>query len=134
MQFNLKESLNEVVNLAKYKASIMGIKIKFQAQFQGDFDHSIKFDELKKSFMAIDDNIENHPILIKVSKLTNFQQLPTCVIGDCKRLKQVCLNMIQNAINYTFEGSIIINAHYDIESRQIIFIITDQGIGLTVDE
>ena len=118
----------------------MGIKIKFQAQFQGDFDlasnfvHSIKFDELKKSFMAIDDNIENHPILIKVSKLTNFQQLPTCVIGDCKRLKQVCLNMIQNAINYTFEGSIIINAHYDIESRQIIFIITDQGIGLTVDE
>ena len=42
--------------------------------------------------------------------------------------------MIQNAINNTFDGTVIINAHYDTEKQQIIFIVTDQGVGIPIEE
>ena len=54
VNFNLKENLLEVVNLAAYKAKINGINVKFEAKFAtdeykfDDFVSIIKFDELKK--------------------------------------------------------------------------------------
>lgn len=73
VQFDLKESLLEVMNLAQYKANINGINIKFEVQFSQDeekidnFVSIVKFDELKKTLQKVDDEIENHPLLIKVS-------------------------------------------------------------------
>lgn len=43
--------------------------------------------------------------------------------------------MIQNAIDHnTFEGTVFINAHYDTEKQQLIFIVTDQGVGMQIEE
>ena len=42
--------------------------------------------------------------------------------------------MFQNAINNTFEGTVFINAHYDIDKQQIIFIVADSGVGMQLQE
>ena len=73
VQFDLKENLTEVLNLAQYKAKIGGINIKFEVKFSSDeeqidnFVSIVKFDELKKTLQKVDDAIENHPLLVKVS-------------------------------------------------------------------
>ena len=139
IQFDLQKSFHEVVNLAQYKAKIKGINVKIEAKFIDEdenlnFVSQIKFDELKKKLNKIDDDVENHPLLVKVSKMTSCKRLPINVIGDCSRLKQVMLNLLHNAINNTFEGTVLINAHYDVQMSLLIFMVTDQGTGMSIED
>ncbi|MDF2544453.1 MAG: barA [Herbinix sp.] len=64
-------------------------------------------------------------------------QLPTCYVGDEKRIKQVLDNLLGNAVKFTHTGSI----HLNIEEHDrvgdllhIKFTVTDTGIGIAKDE
>ena len=68
VQFDLKECLDEVFDLALYKAQFIGINVKFTANFTEeesaiDFVKLIKIDELKNNLLKINENIENHKLL-----------------------------------------------------------------------
>lgn len=54
------------------------------------------------------------------------------VVGDAQRLRQVMLNMIDNAIKYTEAGNI--DVRLDQQADEIIFSVTDTGKGLAADE
>lgn len=60
------------------------------------------------------------------------ETLPNHLIGDVIHIKQVLLNLINNAIKYTKEGQIDIKVLRDDhkEKRQIIFEVKDTGIGI----
>ena len=45
--------------------------------------------------------------------------LPELLTLDIQRLKQVLMNIISNAIKFTFEGSITVTLTYDEESFQL---------------
>ncbi len=58
--------------------------------------------------------------------------LPAVVINDEKRLKQILINLISNAIKYTHEGSITLRLAF---RRQIMqFEVMDTGIGIAQEE
>lgn len=60
--------------------------------------------------------------------------LPTHVIGDALRFKQILTNLISNAIKFTPDGEIIVRArieHDDIGQCLIHFSVQDSGIGLS---
>jgi signal transduction histidine kinase len=54
------------------------------------------------------------------------------IVGDAQRLRQVMLNMIDNAIKYTEKGKI--DARLAQKGEEIIFSVTDTGKGLAPDE
>jgi PAS domain S-box-containing protein len=59
------------------------------------------------------------------------------VLGDPGRLRQVLINLINNAIKFTHKGGITVNCSPDnITAKQIIvrFTITDTGIGIPPEE
>ncbi len=61
-------------------------------------------------------------------------ELPDELIGDALRLKQICINLINNAIKFTEQGSVILSIrllqnHGD--SVVIEFRVRDSGIGIT---
>jgi len=61
------------------------------------------------------------------------EALPECVIGDAIRLRQVLLNLIDNAVKFTAEGGILISAiaeELHADKALLRFSITDTGIGI----
>ena len=62
---------------------------------------------------------------LKVSK-----DIPSVLRGDEIRVRQVMLNLINNAIKYTHEGSVTIDVSYDNASGMMKMIVSDTGIGI----
>lgn len=59
--------------------------------------------------------------------------LPQFVIADNRKLKQLMLNLINNAIKFTADGKVIVRADYDIAQKNFIFEVEDTGRGIPED-
>lgn len=63
-------------------------------------------------------------------------EVPTHLIGDALRLRQILTNLIGNAIKFTPQGEIIINVtrmEGDEDTCQLLFSVADTGIGISPD-
>ena len=56
--------------------------------------------------------------------------LPESVVGDPVRLRQVLLNLTDNAIKFTKDGTITIVAHRSEHPGHVSFSISDEGVGI----
>ena len=60
-----------------------------------------------------------------------FFPLPKLIITDPTRLRQILLNLVGNAIKFTSQGIVCINAYYSCNDRMMKFEVSDTGIGMT---
>ena len=65
--------------------------------------------------------------------------LPGTVMGDITRLRQVMVNLISNAVKFTPEGEIIIQAHKEsvpekLRRLRLHFSLRDSGVGIPADK
>ncbi|MBI3890964.1 MAG: response regulator [Candidatus Wallbacteria bacterium] len=72
---------------------------------------------------------------LKRLKLTTrlSEDVPGTVVGDPGRLRQVLVNLVGNAVKFTFEGEVRLTAQREAESAEtttILFSVTDTGIGI----
>jgi signal transduction histidine kinase len=56
--------------------------------------------------------------------------VPYSVLSDERRLKQVIINLISNALKFTDEGSIIIECDFNHQTKHIEFSVVDTGSGM----
>lgn len=66
---------------------------------------------------------------IKVDK-----HIPTPILGDPTRLKQVLTNYISNAFKFTQKGSILIHAKLSEDKQYLIMEVHDSGIGIPTEK
>ena len=62
--------------------------------------------------------------------------VPTALIGDPGRLRQVLINLIGNAIKFTAQGEVVVHVEADPESNErghLLFRVSDTGIGIPQD-
>ena len=65
------------------------------------------------------------------------QKIPEVLLGDAIRLHQIILNLVSNAVKFTFKGKIAIGIRKlteDNENITLEFSISDTGIGIEVDK
>ena len=63
--------------------------------------------------------------------------LPSKLIGDELRIKQILTNLLSNAVKYTQQGSVTLKAYYnriDDQNVQLSFAIIDTGIGIRKED
>jgi len=60
--------------------------------------------------------------------------VPAQVLIDKHRYIQILLNIITNALKFTFKGSITVEASYDAVTSQLITSVTDTGIGIKSED
>jgi signal transduction histidine kinase len=64
--------------------------------------------------------------------------VPTMVIGDVTRLRQVIVNLIGNAVKFTAKGEVVVSAHVATAARPeevgVHFTVADTGIGIPPDK
>lgn len=64
-------------------------------------------------------------------------KIPSGLLGDELRIKQILTNLLSNAIKYTDKGSITLSVDYipqDIHSIQLCFSVTDTGKGIRPED
>jgi len=68
--------------------------------------------------------------------LVSFQSadVPARVNGDPGRLRQIVVNLIDNAIKFTDQGKILLHVCLEENAQQIRFAITDTGIGIAEEQ
>lgn len=65
------------------------------------------------------------------------ENVPATLMGDPEKIRQICLNLISNAIRFTETGSVTVTVNYDADgssSGHLTISVTDTGIGMTPDE
>jgi len=60
--------------------------------------------------------------------------LPTKVLGDQVRLKQVIFNLLSNAVKFTHSGEVVLSASYNQGSQSLYVSIKDTGIGISKEK
>jgi len=59
-----------------------------------------------------------------------MEKLPQSVNGDERRLRQILLNLLGNAIKFTYDGQVILQASFNHTSSQFRFTVKDTGVGI----
>lgn len=61
-------------------------------------------------------------------------QIPEYIEVDPTRLRQILINLVNNAIKFTETGEVTINVEYDPHHQRICFAVKDTGIGMPADK
>ena len=56
------------------------------------------------------------------------------LIGDERRFKQVLINLVKNALKFTFEGSIEVTVRYNKAKKVLIAQVADTGCGIARED
>lgn len=57
--------------------------------------------------------------------------LPSEIVSDEIRIKQILINLCGNAAKFTSKGKVTLNTKYNNDKNQIVFSVSDTGIGMT---
>jgi two-component system CheB/CheR fusion protein len=116
--------INDILDFSKIKSGMLEIEAH-------DFD-------LREVVIAVCKLLENQANTKQINlQYTIASDVPTNVIGDRNRLRQILLNLVGNAIKFTHDGgvNISITGQASLESNkyQLKFAIADTGIGIQGD-
>ena len=116
--------INDILDFSKIESGMLEIEAH-------DFD-------LREVVIAVCKLLENQANNKQISlQYTIAPNVPTNVIGDRNRLRQILLNLIGNAIKFTHDGGVNISINGQVlpESNkyQLRFAIADTGIGIQGD-
>lgn len=121
---NLLNIINDILDLAKIESGMMTIEtypldiLGLCKSIDVLFRPKLKMKDLTLSFTCEAD-------------------IPDIVYGDTTRLTQIIVNLVSNAIKFTNNGQISVNArvlNYENDSVRIEFRVSDTGIGMTEDK
>lgn len=121
VSINLKNALrllDDLLDLSKFKSTGISLALKI-------FSAQELLDEIARVGKAF---VENRAVNFEANIAAN---LPF-VYGDKDRLRQVILNLLNNATKFTDEGSITLGAR--IEQEMLLISVKDSGSGLLPEE
>lgn len=129
---NLLELINDILDISKIEAG----RITLNAT---QFDLHSVLDDLDLMFRGA---AQEKGLQFFVER---GQNLPTYIWSDRLKLRQILVNLLANAIKFTYEGEVRLAVRLEAQQRQggkngrretqtLTFIVTDTGIGIAPDE
>jgi signal transduction histidine kinase len=126
------DSLNKVVNSSQHLLSLINdildltkIEVGMMDLFIQDVDMNAA---LESSVSTAKGLVKDKPIQL----ITDIEKDLPVIMGDRRRIRQVLLNLISNAVKFTPEGSVTISASR--KDGDILITVSDTGIGIPADQ
>lgn len=120
---NLLAIINDVLDISKIESGKLDV-------VEGEYNLS---DALSDVLAITNNRLDHKPLMFN----TNFQNdLPDNLIGDDIRVKQIMVNLINNAIKFTNEGHIdfVVQGEFAGGVLKLKFSISDTGIGISKED
>jgi len=129
------ESIQTIINSGKHLLQIINDILdlsKIEAE-------RLEVDHVAVSPFEIIEDVTNIVTLLAESKglilRTEYDSLiPGEIISDPLRFKQILINLCNNAIKFTQEGSVKIKVECDRHKEQLVIKVIDTGVGLSRDQ
>ncbi|MBS0171262.1 MAG: PAS domain S-box protein [Nitrospira sp.] len=121
---NLLSLINDVLDLSKIEAGHLDLDIV-------DFDLN-DLVQRAAELVAVRAAEKNLELAYQIQP-----DVPTSLVGDPNRLRQVLLNLLGNAIKFTDQGEVVLRVERDPETEgpgTILFTVRDTGIGIPTDK
>ncbi len=116
---HLLNLINDIIDLSKIEAGILKIE-------KSKFELNTLTKEIYDMF-SVDSNVVNKNL--KLTYQNDLADDDCLIFTDRMRLKQIMINLVNNACKYTDEGSI--EFYYTIQDDGLFFKVTDTGIGIS---
>ncbi|MCF2947639.1 ATP-binding protein [Paraglaciecola aquimarina] len=99
----------------------------------------IQLNKTDVSIVALVDEVRSHMDGFALEKNLKFNlqlhyPLPYEFNTDATRLKQILLNLCNNAIKFTEQGQVDLQVHLDTFRKRFIFVVSDTGPGMTDEQ
>ncbi|HAQ64965.1 MAG TPA: hybrid sensor histidine kinase/response regulator [Bacteroidales bacterium] len=121
---NLLSIINDILDFSKIESKQIDLEcIPFNLRT-----------ELREVFKLLQVNAQNNNAQLKYFV---DQQIPEAIVGDPYRLKQVLVNLLNNAIKFSPKGSIQVSVkpHQESENAlKLLFEVIDTGIGISTEQ
>ncbi|MEO7578966.1 MAG: ATP-binding protein, partial [Massilia sp.] len=117
---HLRALINQVLELAKIDAGHVLLEVS-------DFNLHAMLDELEDMFAF---KAEMRGMSLQVE----FSGAPHFVRGDSLKLRQVLINLLDNAFKFTERGEVALRVHPQPEEGRLGFAVVDTGIGIAAAE
>lgn len=116
----LLQIINDILDLAKIEAGTLDF-IESTVSVNNMLDEIVQSASIRN---------KNENVQIRISK-----SLPKCMIKIAKnRLMQVMLNLVNNAMKFTEEGSVTVGYKLLEEENKLMFFVRDTGIGIPAEK
>ncbi len=112
--------LNDLLDLSKIEAG----------KFELDFAAVNVAESVDECVRLLQPLAKRERILLRVSFVPNLPM----VLADPRRLKQILLNLISNAIKFTGDGGQVIISAKQFDNGELQLRVRDNGVGMTADE
>lgn len=94
---------------------------------------------VKYSFASVMNDVVNMTMKKAQDKALDYrldvsEAIPSVMYGDEIRVRQIMLNLINNAIKYTHEGNVSVGVSFDRSSQMLELVVSDTGIGIREED
>jgi signal transduction histidine kinase/DNA-binding response OmpR family regulator/ABC-type uncharacterized transport system substrate-binding protein len=116
--------INDILDFSKIEAGKLDMEIM-------DFELSSFLDDFAQ-MMALKAHEKDLELICVASP-----EVPGLLQGDPGRLRQILINLTDNAIKFTKTGEVVIEAHLKHEKKEAVFInfsVKDTGVGIAADK
>ncbi len=120
---NLLAIIDDLIEMSKIDANQMKPTLN-------TFDLNQCLTDIKETSTVTIPNEKPIELILQTPKNSETFQ----ILSDEIKLKQIIVNLINNAIKFTPKGTITFGYELDLDSEKIIFKVTDTGIGIKTNE
>ncbi|WP_372894436.1 PAS domain S-box protein [Stieleria sp.] len=117
----LLEIINDILDLSKIEAG------KLDVQYE-DFNPHLLIEDVR-SIMEVRASEGNLTLDVEYQG-----KIPKLINSDIKRLKQILINLVGNAIKFTRQGGVKIRVRYEASVQQLQLDVVDTGIGIAEEQ
>lgn len=121
---SLKHLIDDILDLSKVEAGHLEVE-----------NETFSLNELLEDVFTPLNNVaqaKNLTLLYEVDA-----NLPAKAISDCKRIRQILMNIVGNAIKFTEKGSVVLTANIqkvNATQSKLIFSVKDTGVGILTEQ
>jgi signal transduction histidine kinase/CheY-like chemotaxis protein len=142
LEDNPKKSQIEYLNSLKFSGNYLLTYINEILEINRIESNNIEVENINFNIRELLKNIQNSLKELASANNDDFilnvpEEIPDFLIGDPTKLSQIFINLINNALKFTQNGSVSVIAnliHKDLESCSIQFEIKDTGIGIPLEK
>ena len=113
--------INDILDLSKIESGRMEL-VQVRYEFSSILNDIVNMTMNKAKDKGLKYNLEVDP------------NIPSIMFGDEIRIRQIILNLVNNAIKYTAEGSVSMSVSFDKVYRKLVVKVTDTGRGIKKDD
>lgn len=122
---NASKNVDRLVNLVKDLDGISRLEMGEQHLYRSNF---IIQDLLKEVFESLSINADERQISFNIKKGC---ETPVMVNADKEKIRQVLINLVDNAIKYGKQNGTIEASVYKVDGKRILIEISDDGAGIS---